>query len=116
MMYCIIMKLAALTCMPVLIVIYNSMNCYGQRDVSRVTTWVSRRSIDFYRHSGDKSHTICELEDPTFMVDERNCTNNEDILNSNDICVGIHACSWHEYVSISQDAHLYSRRIMKVYS
>ena len=72
-------KFAAL--MPLLIAIYST-KCCGQ-DVNRVATRVSRRSTDLYRQRGDKSYIVCE--DPTFLVEERECRKNENIVNSNDI-------------------------------
>ena len=116
------MKFTALV--PLLITIYST-KCCGQ-DVNRVATWVSRRSFDLYRQRGDKSHIVCG--DPTFLVEERECTKNENIVNSNDInlcrhhyhqCVCFTGCSLaliknnHESIPLV-DVHL-SKGLMLVH-
>lgn len=73
------------TLIPVLIAICNSVNCYGQETEANedVAVWVARKSPiqgDLYRlrQKSNKAHTVCR--NSTFMVQERECVKNEDIL------------------------------------
>ena len=106
MMYCMIMKLAALVL--VLIVIY-SMNCYGEGDINNVPTWVTRRmSADIYYQRGNKSHSVCN-DSTTFMVEERKCMKNEEIFNGKYIlsnCRSMHTCLWYQVVLIIVCLHI----------
>ena len=68
-----------------LIILFSAYNniCYGQGQSSG-TLWVYRRQIqDIYfligSDSKDTGHIICERK-YTYIVDNRNCSKNEDIF------------------------------------
>ena len=69
------MKLVAL------IILLHSIKCYYSH-VENATIWVSRRySLDFYNREPGKSSIRCDVNRPTYMVEQRQCVKNEDLFD-----------------------------------
>ena len=74
------MKLVALIIIPIVIWFYST-KCYSHAE--NVTIWVIRRySGDFYSWKLSNSHEVCDHNRPTYMVEEQQCVQNDDLLDS----------------------------------